>query len=115
MEVVADDIVVVGCGDTEEEASHDHDRNLDAVLQRCNLKLNDRKLRLRLREVPFIGHILTPEGLCVDPNKVKAIRDMPPPSDVAGVQRIMGLAQYLSKFVPHLSGATKPLRELTKK
>ena len=35
------------------------------------------------------------------------------PTDKAGVQRLLGLAQYLSKFVPHLSDITKPLRELT--
>ena len=118
VEIVADDLVVVGFGDTPEEAMRDHNQNLHAVLQRCkeeNLKLNDRKLRLCLKEVPFIGHLLTPEGLCVDPNKVKAILDMPPPSDVAAVQRLLGLAQYLSKFLPHLSDVMKPLRELTKK
>jgi len=118
VEVVADDLVVVGFGDTEDEAARDHDQNLEATLQRCverNLRLNDRKLRLRLKEVPFIGHLLTPEGLCVDPSKVRAIVDMPPPEDVAAVQRLLGLAQYLNKFLPHLSDVTKPLRELTKK
>lgn len=40
---------------------------------------------------------------------------MPPPEDVAAVQRLIGLAQYLNKFLPHLSDVTKPLRELTKK
>lgn len=115
VEVVADDIVVVGFGETEDIATRDHDQNLQVTLQRClerNLKLNARKLRLRLKEV---RHVLTPEGLCVDPNKVKAILDMPPPKDVAAVQRLLGLAQYLTKFLPHLSDVTKPLRELTKK
>ena len=38
----------------------------------------------------------------------------PPPTDVAAVQRLLGLVQYLlSKFLPHLSDVTKPLRELT--
>ena len=118
VEVVADDIVVVGLGESNEEATREHDRNLDAVLQRCverNLKLNAKKLRLRLREVPFIGHLLTSEGLCVDPSKVQAIQKMPPPRDVAAVQCLLGLAQYLSKFLPHISELTKPLRELTKK
>ena len=40
---------------------------------------------------------------------------MPPPEDVAAIQRLLGLAQYLSKFLPHLSDITKPLRELTQK
>lgn len=100
VEVVTDDFVVVGFGDTEEEALQDHNRNLVAFLQWCqarNIKLNERKLKLRMKEVPFIGHRLTPEGLCVDPSKVKAILEMPPPSDVAAVQRLLGLAQYLSK------------------
>ena len=55
VEEVADDLVVVGFGDTEDEAARDHDQNLEATLQRCierNLRLNDRKLRLPLKEVP---------------------------------------------------------------
>ena len=63
--------------------------------------------------MPFIGHIATDEGLCVDPANVRAIIEMPAPTDKAGVQRLLGLAQYLSKFLLHLSDITKPLRELT--
>jgi len=40
---------------------------------------------------------------------------MPPLEDVAAVRRLLGLMQYLSKFMPHLSDVTKPLRELTHK
>ena len=49
----------------------------------------------------------------MDPTKVKAIRDMPAPTDKTGVQRLLGLVQYLSKFLPNLSDMTKPLRDLT--
>ena len=49
----------------------------------------------------------------MDPAKVQAIKEMPTPKDVAGVQRLLGLTQCLSKFLPHLSDITKPLRELT--
>ena len=117
VEVVVDDLVLVGFGDTMEVASRGHDQNLDAVLQRYkerDLKLNDKKVRLRLTEVPFIDHVATAEDLCVDPNKVQAILEMPPPEDIAAVQHLLGLAQYLSKFLPHLSDITKPLRDLTK-
>ena len=118
VEVIADDFVVVGLGESIEEATADHDSNLEAFLECCtvkHLKLNDKKLKLRLQEVPFIGHVATSEGLRVDPFKVQAIMEMPPPTDVAAVQRLLGLAQYLSKFLPHLSDVTKPLRELTQK
>ena len=73
------------------------------------------KVKLRMIEVPFIGHMATSEGLCMDPSKVQAIKEMPTPKDVAAVQRLLGLAQYLSKFLPHLSDITKLLRLLTQK
>ena len=85
-------------------------------LQLCQdrgLKLNIEKLTLKQMEVSFIGHMATGDGLRVDPDKVKAIRDMPAPTDKAGVQRLLGMVQYLSKFHPNLSDMTKPLRELT--
>ena len=77
-------ILCVGEGDTYESAVQDHDRNLIAILERCrekNIKLNPKKLQLRKQEVPYIGHLLTPDGLRPDPNKVKAILEMPTPVD----------------------------------
>ena len=116
VEVIADDFVTVGFGDTLEKAIPDHDRNLEAFLQRCGergLKLNPEKIQLRKQEMLFIGHVATGQGLCVDPAKVQAILAMPPPTDVAAVRRLLGFTQYLSKFLPHLSDITKPLREIT--
>ena len=61
----------------------------------------------------FIGHMATDKGLEVDPAKVRAISEMPAPTDKLGVHRLLGLAQYLAKFLPHHSDVTKPLRDLT--
>lgn len=116
IEVIADDFIVVGYGETDEEADLDHDKALISFLERCKeryIKLNADKLKLRLKEVPFIGHVATDAGLRVDPSKVRAISEMPSPTDKAGVQRLLGMVQYLSKFLPHLSDLTKPLRDLT--
>ena len=58
--VIADDILITGQGESEEEAMADHDRNLTDLLERArevNLKLNAKKLRLKLTEVPYIGQI----------------------------------------------------------
>ena len=85
-------------------------------LERCKeqgVKLNTDKHNPRMTEVPFIGHIATDKGLRVDPAKVRAISEMPASTDKAGVQRLLGLAQYLSKFLHQLSDITKPIRELT--
>ena len=83
------DFVVVGFVGTVAEAVIDHDQNLDMFLKRGaarGIKLNAEKVSLRMREVPFIGHVATDSGLCVDPSKVQAIREMSPPTDIAGVQ-----------------------------
>ena len=69
VEVIADDFVVVGYGDTPAEWQEDHNKNVVAFLDRCrerNMKLNKNKAGLRQQEVPFIGHILTPEVLKPD-------------------------------------------------
>ena len=58
------------------------DNNLTALLDRCaerGVKLNAEKVKLRMTEVPFIGHMATSEGLCMDPSKAQAIKEMPTP------------------------------------
>ena len=114
VEVVADDFIAVGYGDMFEEAAQDHDKNLLIFLQRCeerNVCLNREKLRLQQPQVLFTGHMATVQGLRIDPAKVRAIVEMPPPTDKLGVQCLQGLAQYLAKFLPHLSNTTRPLRD----
>lgn len=77
------------------------------------VKLNTEKRNLRLTEVPFIEHIATGKDLRVDPAKVRAIAKMPAQTGKAGVQRLLVLVQYLSKFLSPSSDITKPLRKLT--
>lgn len=116
IEVVADDILVYGCGETAEEALKDHDTNLTQLLLRArevNLKLNEKKFKLRVKEVPYIGHILTDKGVKADPSKIAAVLSMPTPQNVEEVQRIIGFVNYLSKFLPNLADVCKPLRELS--
>ena len=88
------------------------------LLERCrerNLKLNREKLQLKCSKNPFIGHVLTPEGIKPDPKKVEAILKMEKPKDVAAVRRLVGFANYLSKFLNKLSDICEPLRRLTHK
>ena len=77
--------------------------------------LNKKKARLRQQEVPFIGHILTPEGLEPDPHKGEAIVGMPDPTDVQSLRRFLGMVKYLAKFLPRLSEETELLRKITEK
>ena len=116
-EVIVDDILVYGIGDTIDEARENHDDNLLKLMNRVKyngVKLNKDKIKLHLSEIKYMGHILTTEGVKPDPAKVKSIRDMPNPEDKKGVKRFLGTVNYLAKFIPNLSQVAEPLRELTK-
>ena len=62
-----------------------------------------------------MGHVLSADGLAPDPEKVSAVLNMESPSDVKGVQRLLGVVTYLAKFLPQLSSISEPLRRLTDK
>ena len=75
---IADDILVFGAGDTDEEALKDHDRNLREVFSRCrqkSIKFNSEKTQFRQKQGSYMGHIISLEGLRADPNKLEAIND----------------------------------------
>ena len=118
VDVIADDILCYGCGNTEAEALVDHDRNLVNLLKRArsaNLKFNKSKIKLRLTEVSYMGQLLTNHGLKPDPRKVSDVINMPIPEDKKAVQRLLGVCNYLSRFMPTLSKMCEPLRKLTEK
>ena len=108
---VIDDILVAG------ETVEQHDQILKQVLQRAceyNLKLNFDKVKVRQDQVSYVGHLITKDGLKPDPEKVKAMNDMPHPTCKQSTRRLLGFVTYLSKFLPHLSTVTEPIRQLLK-
>ena len=76
------------------------------------IRLNKSKIQLRQKSLTFLGHLVTDKGLKPDPEKVKAIEAMPPPTDMEGVQRLNGFVNYLAKFLPKLSETMEPIRQL---
>ena len=118
VEVIADDFLICGFGDTTKAATANHDQNLKAFLLRArerNLTINSEKLKLRQSQVSFIGHLLTAEGLRPDPSKVEAIVHYPAPTNLPELRTFLGMVQYLAKFCQHLSTVSQPLRQLEKK
>ena len=115
---VVDDVVTAGCGQTMDEAQVDNQRKLTETLKRCaekNIVLNEEKQQTGLTEIAFHGHRITKDGVKVDEAKVQAIHDMPKPVDVAGVRRLCGMTQYMSRFLPDLAETLEPIRALTRK
>ncbi|UYV83446.1 K02A2.6-like [Cordylochernes scorpioides] len=78
---------------------------------------HDETLREVLRRLKNSGITLTKKSASsvADEKKVKAIAEMKPPTDVLGVQRFMGMVNFLGRFVPNLAEITKPLNDLRKK
>ena len=109
LKVIMDDIITYGSNQEE------HDIRLRDVLERArdnNLRLKKSKCHIEKEKVQFHGHVFTRDGLKTDPEKVRAVVDMPRPTDKAGVQRLLGMVNYLSKFIPNMSDLTSPLRQL---
>ena len=114
---VADDIIIVGCGTTQELADRDHAKNLEILLERCrkcNVRVNEETMALKKTEVEFLGHKITRDGIEASQKKVQAIVQMPAPTDVTGVRRLCGMVQYLARYTPNLADDLEPIHALTR-
>ena len=76
--VVFDDIIVAACDDDEQDVIL---RKLLQPARRHNVRFNRNKLQLRVPQVRYLGHLLTKDGIKPDPEKVRAIVDVSPPTD----------------------------------
>ena len=110
-EAIMDDIIVYG------KSVEDHDENLHKTLQivkESGLKLNKNKCEFRKSALNYFGHVLSADGGSPDPGKVKATRELPAPTNVPELRRVMGMINYLRRFIPNLSAEIHPMTERLK-
>ena len=81
----------------------------------ANLKLKAAKCNLFQREVSFLGHVVSAEGIRCHQGKVESVKDWPEPSNVTEVRSFLGLASYHRKFIKNFSEKASPLTKLKKK
>ena len=109
---IADDILVAGY----EADGRDHDKTVQRVLQRCrlvNLKLNKDKCHSRCTSVLFFGEVISTNGVQPDPQKIKALVNMPPPNNKKEPQAFLLVVNYLRQFSPSTASICEPLQKLT--
>ncbi|KAA0048491.1 ty3-gypsy retrotransposon protein [Cucumis melo var. makuwa] len=110
--VFIDDILIYS------ETEAEHEEHLHQVLE--NLRANRlyakfSKCEFLLKKVSFLGHVVSSEGLSVDPAKIEAVTNWPRPSTVSEIHSFLGLAGYYRRFVEDFSRIASPLTQLTRK
>ncbi|XP_044755050.1 uncharacterized protein LOC123314004 [Coccinella septempunctata] len=106
-----DDIVVLG------ETLDEHLDNLRKVFHRlreANLQLNPEKCEFVRKSLKYLGHVVTEDGICTDPDKISAINEMPAPKSVRELS-FLGVASWYRRFIEDFSKVVTPLTALLKK
>ena len=110
--VYLDDIIILG------RSFSDHLHKLRDVFDRfreAGLKLKPSKCKFGQKEVAFLGHIVSDQGIAPDPAKVAAITNWPIPRNRKEVQRFLGLGNYYRRFIQDFGTIAKPLHRLTER
>ena len=105
---ITDDILVLGYKD----GVRDHHKTVQSVLQRyrkVSLKLIKDKCYFKCTYLLFYGEVISRYGVQSDPQKIKALMDMPPPNNKKELQDFMGIINYPSKFSPSTVSICEPL------
>ena len=107
-----DDILIFSKSTAEHEQ---HLREVLEILRRNVLKAKFSKCIFWQEEVKFLGHVVSKEGISVDPGKISAIQEWKQPRTPTEVRSFLGLAGYYQKLVKDFSKVACPLTNLTKK
>lgn len=110
--VFIDDILVYS-KNPEEHAEHLRIVLGELLKHRLYAKFN--KCEFWLKQVGFLGHVMTQEGMDVDPEKVKAIREWPQPANVTDIRSFLELAGYYWRITENFSTIARPMTKLLKK
>lgn len=96
----------------------EHLQHLEQVflrLEQAGLKLSPEKCFFFKDKIPFLGHVVSREGIQTDPEKLRTIKEFPVPNDLTQLRGFIALASYYRKFVKGFSSIAEPLNRLLKK
>jgi len=110
--VYLDDVVVFG---PSVETLMERLEEVFLRLRGANLKINTRKCHLFQRRISFLGHVISQDGVEVQPEKTAAVEEWPVPCNIRELRSFLGLASYYRKFIRSFSLIAEPLYELLRK
>src|SRR4051812_37541361 len=110
--VFVDDILIYSPTEKEHE---EHLRIALQVLRENKLYAKYSKCEFWMKEVKFLGHVVSEEGISVDPSKIEAVTTWKRPRNVFEIRSFLGLAGYYRRFVKDFSKLAAPLTQLTRK
>ncbi|WVZ97624.1 hypothetical protein U9M48_043142 [Paspalum notatum var. saurae] len=110
--VFIDDILVYSKNEQEHE---EHLRIVLSRLREHKLYAKFSKCSFWLKEVPFLGHILSAKGVAIDPSKVEDMLNWKQPQTVTEIRSFLGLVGYYRRFIKDFSRISKPMTALTQK
>ncbi|GBL82295.1 Transposon Ty3-I Gag-Pol polyprotein [Araneus ventricosus] len=112
VEIYFYDLIITG------KNKEERDKILLEVLDRAkenNIKFKPNKFQLRIKEVKYMGLLVSKDWVKADPSHVRAINELEKPTSKNDIKRLLGMVNFLSKFKPNVSAVTSPLRVLLKK
>lgn len=95
-----------------------HFYDVQAVIDKlrvAGLFLNMKKSKLFRSSLKFLRHVVSTEGVHVDPEKTEAVRNFPVPTNLKALQRFLGMAEWYHHFIPHFASIAEPLNALKRK
>ena len=110
--VFIDDILIYS---KNKEEHSQHLRQVLETLRTERLYAKFSKCEFWIRKVDFLGHVVSKEGIHVDPSKIKAIENWSAPTTPTEIRQFLGLAGYYRRFIQNFSSIGKPLTALTQK
>ena len=85
------------------------------MLKEHQLYANFSKCDFFQKKIHYLGHVLSEEGVAVDPDKIRSIMEWPTPKDISDIRSFMGLAGYYRRFIKGFSKIGCPITALQKK
>ncbi|CAI7912316.1 unnamed protein product [Closterium sp. NIES-54] len=93
----------------------EHLRRVFETLRREKFYVKLSKSEFALKKVQFLGHMVSAQGVHIDPKKIEAVRTWKTPENVKEFQQFLGFANYYNRFVPQYVKIATPLTNLLKK